>query len=149
MKRNFLIALLILIYTFSSKAFAEEKHHTKFIKHFARWRVFEKQKDKTKECVIISEPSHSNGFPGFRDIPHVIFTFVKEHRFTFSNYSGFIINKQKGVLVYVGEKQFLLKPYRDFFAFTYDSIDDVEFIHGHAGRTKIVFDDPIELGKKK
>jgi hypothetical protein len=27
----------------------------------------------------------------------------------------------------------------------YDSIDDVEFIHGHAGRTKIIFDDPIEL----
>jgi len=24
----------------------------------------------------------------------------------------------------------------------YDSIDDVEYIHGHQGRTKIVFDDP-------
>lgn len=26
----------------------------------------------------------------------------------------------------------------------YDSIDDVEFVHGHEGRTKIVFDDPEE-----
>jgi len=29
----------------------------------------------------------------------------------------------------------------------YDSIDDVEFIHGHEGKTKIVFDDPEEKGK--
>lgn len=26
----------------------------------------------------------------------------------------------------------------------YDSMDDVVFIHGHQGRTKIVFDDPVE-----
>jgi len=26
----------------------------------------------------------------------------------------------------------------------YDSLDDVEFIHGHNGRTKIIFEDPIE-----
>lgn len=27
----------------------------------------------------------------------------------------------------------------------YDSLDDVEFIHGHQGMTKIVFDDPEDL----
>lgn len=26
----------------------------------------------------------------------------------------------------------------------YDSIDDVEFVHGHEGRTKIIYDDPEE-----
>lgn len=26
----------------------------------------------------------------------------------------------------------------------YDSLEDVEFIHGHQGKTKIIFDDPIE-----
>lgn len=31
----------------------------------------------------------------------------------------------------------------------YDSLDDVEFIHGHQGRTKIVFEDPEETGKKE
>lgn len=33
----------------------------------------------------------------------------------------------------------------------YHSIDDVEYIHGHEGRTKIVFDDPDDksLGKKE
>jgi hypothetical protein len=30
----------------------------------------------------------------------------------------------------------------------YDSIADVEFIHGHEGRTKIVFDDPENLTQK-
>ena len=127
MKKNFLIILLILISTFSCNTFAAGKHHTKFIKHFGSWRVFEK--DKTKECVIISEPLNSRGFPGFRDIPYVMFTFIKGNQFTFSNYSGFIINKQKGIQVFVGEKQFLLKPYRDFFAFTYDSNDDIELIN--------------------
>jgi len=31
----------------------------------------------------------------------------------------------------------------------YDSIADVEFIHGHHGRTKIVFDDPVEVKTRK
>jgi hypothetical protein len=31
----------------------------------------------------------------------------------------------------------------------YDSIQDVEHIHGHEGRTKIVFDDPAEKECKK
>lgn len=31
----------------------------------------------------------------------------------------------------------------------YDSIKDVELIHGHEGRTKIVFDDPAEKQAKK
>jgi hypothetical protein len=26
----------------------------------------------------------------------------------------------------------------------YDSLSDVEYIHGHEGKTKIVFDDPIQ-----
>lgn len=26
----------------------------------------------------------------------------------------------------------------------YDSLEDVEFIHGHQGRTKIIFDDPMD-----
>jgi hypothetical protein len=29
----------------------------------------------------------------------------------------------------------------------YNSLADVEFIHGHEGRTKIVFDDPEEVKK--
>lgn len=29
----------------------------------------------------------------------------------------------------------------------YDSLDDVEYIHGHEGRTKIIFDDPEEVEK--
>jgi hypothetical protein len=28
----------------------------------------------------------------------------------------------------------------------YDSLSDVEYIHGHAGMTKIVFDDPDDSG---
>ena len=31
----------------------------------------------------------------------------------------------------------------------YDSLDDVEYIHGHEGRTKIVFDDPVEIKKEE
>jgi Ca2+-binding RTX toxin-like protein len=31
----------------------------------------------------------------------------------------------------------------------YDSLSDVEFIHGHQGRTKIVFDDPNDLLSQK
>lgn len=31
----------------------------------------------------------------------------------------------------------------------YDSIADVEYIHGHEGRTKIVFDDPDSTTKEK
>ncbi len=31
----------------------------------------------------------------------------------------------------------------------YDSIRDVELIHGHEGRTRIVFDDPIDVSKKE
>lgn len=29
----------------------------------------------------------------------------------------------------------------------YDCLDDVESIHGHSGKTKIVFDDPVEISK--
>jgi hypothetical protein len=125
MKQTFLI--LFFISTFICSSFAEDKHNTKFIKHFERWRVFEK--NKTKECVIIAEPIYSNGFAGFRDIPHVMFTLLKGKKLTFSNYSGFIINKQQPIQVFVDDKRFLLKPYRDFFAFTYDSNDDVELIN--------------------
>lgn len=125
MRQIFLI--LFFISTFICTSFAVEKHHTKFIKSFERWRVFEK--NRTKECVIISEPVYSNGFAGFRDIPHVMFTLIKGKKLTFSNYSGFIINKQQAIQVLVGDKRFLLKPYRDFSAFTYDSNDDVELIN--------------------
>jgi hypothetical protein len=32
----------------------------------------------------------------------------------------------------------------------YDSLEDVEFIHGHQGRTKIIFDDPVDsVGSEK
>lgn len=31
----------------------------------------------------------------------------------------------------------------------YDSIEDVQLIHGHEGKTKIVFDDPAEMKDKK
>lgn len=31
----------------------------------------------------------------------------------------------------------------------YSSLEDVQFIHGHQGRTKIVFDDPEETRRKK
>jgi len=31
----------------------------------------------------------------------------------------------------------------------YDCLADVEFIHGHNGKTKIVFDDPAEVTRKE
>lgn len=31
----------------------------------------------------------------------------------------------------------------------YDSIEDVQLIHGHEGRTKIIFDDPADVKDKK
>jgi hypothetical protein len=31
----------------------------------------------------------------------------------------------------------------------YDSLADVEYIHGHQGKTKIVFDDPVDAKKEE
>jgi hypothetical protein len=127
MRKNLILFLLFISMNFS--AFAETQHKTRFLKQFDKWRVFEKTQEIGKECFIVSEPHHSTGFPGFRDIPHAIFSTVKGGAFTFSVYSGFVINKQEPIQVFVGSKRFYLKLYRDFFAYTYDSRDDVSLIN--------------------
>jgi hypothetical protein len=123
------VILFLLLFSLDVSAFAEAHHKTKFLKQFDKWRVFEKTQDIGRECFIVSEPSHSTGFPGFRDIPHAIFSTVKGGAFTFSVYSGFVINKQEPIQVFVGSKRFYLKLYRDFFAYTYDSRDDVSLVN--------------------
>ena len=96
--------------------------------------VFEKEfpKDdgtRIKRCVCISHPSTSLGFSGFRDIPHIVFTKINNNNYTISLYTGFVIDKNKPIELLTGRNKFFLQVYRDFFAHTYNSTDDVNIVN--------------------
>lgn len=126
MTRFFIVFIVFLL---PINCFAAIEEGAKFIKSFDTLKVFVR-KDKSKShCAIIANPISTTGFPGFRDIPYVGFTSAKGNNFSFSIYSGFVINKEKPIQVFVDDSLFYLKFYRDFFAYTYDANDDVRLIN--------------------
>lgn len=120
------IILIILFLTISVSASAVTS--TKFIQKFEEWELFKKTTQNEHHCIIISHPESSAGFPGFRDKPYISFTTVKGGKFTFSIYSGFILNKNEPIQVFIEDNIFFLKIFRNFFAYTYDSNDDEKLL---------------------
>lgn len=126
MKRIFLLLITIL---FSTHCFAAVEEGSRFIRNFNKWKVFVREVNHKSHCAIISNPISTTGFPGFRNMPYIGFTSAPGHNFSFSIYSGFVINKDKPIQVFVDDNLFYLKFYRDAFAHTYDMNDDVKLIN--------------------
>lgn len=126
MTRIFIVLIILLLPTYS---FAAIEEGGKFLKSFNTWKIFVKETNNKSHCAIIANPISTTGFPGFRDMPYVGFTSAQGHNFSFSIYSGFMINKDKPIQVFVDDHLFHLKFYRDAFAYTYDISDDVKLIN--------------------
>lgn len=118
---------LFILFLFSPLIAAADSS-TKFIKKINEWEIFKKTHHDESRCMLISHPVTSNGFPGFRDKPYIGFISVKNGRFTFSIYAGFIINKNQPIQVFIDNDVFYLKISREFFAYTYDNDDDERLV---------------------
>ncbi len=126
MMRIFLILIISLL---DIKCFAKVEEYARIIKSFNTWKVFVREENNRSHCVVIANPISTTGFSGFRDIPYIAFISAQGHNFSFSIYAGFMINKDKPIQIFVDDKLFYLKFYRDFFAYTYDANDDVKLIN--------------------
>ena len=128
--KQILIILLIVISQLKSNAAMAAEQNTILLKTFDDWQVMYKiDKDDIKHCIVIAAAAHSVGFIGFRETPKAMFSYIKKNKsFTFSMDVGFVINQMEVIKVMIGNKVFYLKPYRDFFAYTYNNEDDQELI---------------------
>lgn len=123
------IFILIILLT-SFECFADISQNTKFVKSFDSWKVFTQTlNDNKTRCSIIANPILTTGFLGFRNIPYVGFSSFDNGEFSFSIYTGFSIDKNKPIKIFIDDHIFYLKFYRDFFAYTYSANDDVRLIN--------------------
>ncbi len=99
------------------------------------WDVYT---DRTNGCHAISKPSESKAFNGIRNIPYIVISYKKPDRYTFSIYAGYTLHETKEPLIIVNEETFALRAYRDFFAYTYDSKDDVAIFNNAMKDTKYI-----------
>ncbi len=134
LKGVYCILIIVLLCAVTLTNVHATQYTTTFLQSFHKWHVFKKtfiDNDKTlyTRCLCITNPSFSSGFPGFRDIPHIAFTSVDKNNYTFSLYTGFTISKNNPIILLIGNKQFLLRPHRDLFAYTYDSNDDINIVN--------------------
>jgi len=123
------IVILLITILLPINSFAAVEEGSRFIRNFNTWKIFIKETNHRLHCTIIANPISTTGFPGFRNMPYVGFTSAQGHNFSFSIYSGFLMNKDKPIQVFVDDNLFYLKFYRDAFAHTYDMDDDIKLIN--------------------
>jgi hypothetical protein len=126
MTKIFIIFIILLL---PIHCFAAIEEGGRLIKTFNTWQIFIREANNKSHCAIIANPISTTGFPGFRSMPYIGFTSSQGNNFSFSIYSGFVINKDKPIQVFVDDNLFYLKFCRDFFAYTYDLNDDVKLIN--------------------
>jgi hypothetical protein len=110
---------LIILCLFSNLLYAGE-----LLGQFDDWRVFKKRSNNKDYCLVIGHSDYTNGFPGFRDAPHLLFSKTKNSNFTLSLYTGIALDNKAPLQLFVGNRSFLLQPYRDFFGYSYRKEED-------------------------
>lgn len=103
-------------------AHAIDFNELKRVRSYHAWDVYV---DRHQGCHTISKPAESKAFSGIRNIPYIVMSYRKPDRYTFSIYAGYALSDNNEPLIIVNEETFALRVYRDFFAYTYDSKDDV------------------------
>lgn len=117
---------IILIFAFISSD-AKANYNLSPIKLFDNWYVL--GNSNSLQCHAVSTPNYTRVFHGTRDIPYLMISYIPKYFFTISVYSGFELSKSSPFLIQIGSRSYLLKRNRDYFAYTYNSNDDVRIIN--------------------
>ncbi len=121
----FIFYIAVLLCCFDT-ANAVNFNEMKRVRSYHAWDVYI---DAEKGCHAISKPVESKAFNGIRNIPYIVMSYHKLDRYTFSMYAGYALNQSKEPSAIINNKTFALRLNREFFAYTYDSSDDVEIFN--------------------
>lgn len=100
------------------------------IHRFGYWDIYSEIDAQGKNiCHIISIPVETKAYDGLRNLPYFVVTYYDPNMYTVSTYSGFGLDKTKEFTVKANNKFFALKIARDYFAYTYNSADDVRLVN--------------------
>jgi|GEM_PF-1326476 len=121
------ITLGILATGFTMMGAISESQATYVKRVFGSWEALSGNVNGEDTCVALSHPVDTRIYEDVRDVPYLAVSYNKE--LTISISPGFELSNSNPVTLTVNDTPRLLKNSRDFFAHTYNSIDDVRIIN--------------------
>lgn len=105
------------------------------------WKIYFTYDDTgRKVCRAVSSPIETKVYEGIRNTPYISVTYIAPNVYTISTYAGFVINTDKNFTININKHTYQLKPTRTYFAYTYNSDDDINIIND-----MIIADDYIKI----